>query len=144
MGGRHLLQYDSAGHPQSSLKRMNIKKIINCPSGIPYQAIEFNRPRSQYRLRASWMNFRADVAAQIPSAPADMAKQFLAYLEMTSTLLHEALKPADERYQHCWDDTLAVLNKCEQYCTSNIRIHGCTAPDILQGKGICFFLFLLS
>ena len=32
---------------------------------------------------------------------------------MTKILLHEALKPADERYQHFWDDILSLLDKCE-------------------------------
>jgi hypothetical protein len=49
-----------------------------------------------------------------PPAPADVAKQFGAYPEMTKILLHEALKPADECYQHCWDDILSLLDKCEK------------------------------
>jgi hypothetical protein len=30
-------------------------------------------------------------------------------------LLHEAPKLADERYQDCRDDTLALLDRCDQY-----------------------------
>jgi hypothetical protein len=75
----------------------------------------YTSPR-QSETEVLWRLLIGDrIWTQIPPAPADMAEQFVAYLKLTKILLHEALKPVEERYHDCQDDILALLERCEQY-----------------------------